>query len=84
MEISESQVRAFLDRVYPQGLKPCDACGHPHWTYDNRVYELREFSGGGLVIGGSQKIIPALALTCTNCGNTKLINALVAGLMPKG
>ena len=44
------------------------------------LMELREFHGGDFVLGGSP-IVPLAVLTCNNCGNTILINALVVGLL---
>jgi hypothetical protein len=41
--------------------------------FDN-VWELREFQGGGLVVGGSP-ILPVVALMCNVCGHTILFNA---------
>lgn len=37
-----------------------------------------------MVIGGKSGIVPLICVTCVNCGNTILINALIAGLDIKG
>jgi hypothetical protein len=34
----------------------------------------------GIVLGGP--VIPIIALSCGNCGNTIMVNALTAGVMP--
>lgn len=44
------------------------------------LMELREFHNGDFVIGGAP-IVPLAVLTCKNCGNTLLINALTTGLI---
>lgn len=46
------------------------------------MYELREFHGGSMVIGGSA-LIPIVPVTCDNCGNTVLINGIMAGVVDR-
>jgi hypothetical protein len=59
--------------------RPCAQCGVANWQVQDAVFELRQFSGGGLVVGGT--IIPVVPVTCANCGNTVLINAIRAGVV---
>lgn len=61
-------------------ISRCPACGSSSFTAMPTLMELREFRQGSLVVGGSP-IVPLAVLTCQNCGNTLLINALVTGLM---
>jgi hypothetical protein len=59
---------------------PCQLCGTPGpWTVSDNIWEVREFSSGGLKVGGP--IYPVLAVTCTTCGNTLFVNAIVAGVL---
>ena len=60
----------------------CPLCNTGNWNVSDKVYELREFHGGGLVIGGTP-IVPVVPVTCDNCGNTVLVNTIVAGLTPQ-
>jgi ribosomal protein S27AE len=60
--------------------KNCTMCGESAWNVPEEIYELREFHGGGLVVG-PVPIVPVLPVTCSNCGNTVLINAIVAGVV---
>lgn len=53
-------------------------CQAGTWSVSEKVYELREFTGGGLVIGASP-IVPVIPIACTNCGNTIFVNALIVG-----
>jgi len=62
--------------------KACPMCNSGPWNLGDGIYELREFHGGSLVIGPN-KIIPVVAVTCANCGNTQFINAVSTGLIPK-
>lgn len=42
------------------------------------LFELRQFNEGSMVIGGP--LIPVIPISCGNCGNTVMINAIAAGL----
>jgi hypothetical protein len=44
------------------------------------VWELREFGGGTLAVGGA--IFPVVPLICRNCGNTLFLNAVIANAVP--
>jgi predicted nucleic-acid-binding Zn-ribbon protein len=57
----------------------CPMCGHSSWNIPSEVYEIREFHGGGLVLGPIP-IVPVIPITCSNCGNTILVNSIVAGI----
>jgi hypothetical protein len=57
----------------------CPLCKSGNWNVSDRVYELREHHGGGIVIGGGP-VVPIVPITCDNCGNTVLVNSIVAGL----
>lgn len=62
----------------------CPMCGARSWTVSDKMFELREFNDGNLVIGGpNASIIPIVPVTCSNCGNTVMINALSTGLLKK-
>ena len=61
------------------GNRPCPMCGAKQWNVQEKSFELREFHGGGLVIGGNP-IIPVVPIICGNCGNTILVNSLLTGV----
>ena len=58
----------------------CPMCGVGSWIVSDKVFELREFNNGDLVVGGCP-IIPIVTVTCSNCGNTVLINPLALGVL---
>ncbi len=60
------------------GGRPCPQCGVGNWGVSDTVYELREFNQGNFVIGGVP-IMPVIPVTCNNCGNTILVNAMLSG-----
>lgn len=61
--------------------KPCPMCGHGNWKVQDSTYQLIEFNEGRFVLGGS--VIPIVPVTCSNCGNTVLINAIMAGTVKR-
>jgi len=60
----------------------CPLCNQGKWNVSDKVFELREYHGGGLVVGGTP-IIPVVPVTCDNCGNTVLVNAIVSEAIQK-
>lgn len=60
----------------------CPLCGEGNWNVSDRVFELREYHGGNVVIGAGP-IVPVVPVTCDNCGNTTLVNAIVSGAVDK-
>lgn len=60
----------------------CPMCGGNQWNVPEKIFELREFNDGNLMIGGPNgAVLPVIPITCRNCGNTVFINALFAGLL---
>lgn len=64
------------------GNRPCNMCGTGNWLVSDKVFELREFNNGDLIIGGGP-ITPLVTITCSECGNTILINPIVIGVLDK-
>ena len=54
-------------------------CGIGGWNVQDSTYQLLEFNQGSLVIGGP--VIPVIPIVCNNCGNTLLVNAIIAGVL---
>jgi hypothetical protein len=81
--VSEFDVnRAIAHLNMKWGLRPCPMCGISNWNVQGRVFQLMEFNEGNLVLGG--QLIPVVPIICNNCGNTVLVNAIVAGIVPPG
>jgi hypothetical protein len=53
--------------------RECPYCGSAEWTVS------RPFN---LLLESRETLSPHFSVVCTNCGNTVLINALLAGLFP--
>jgi len=62
--------------------KSCD-CGAHNWILNDKIFELREFQGGGLVIGGESSVFPVITVTCKDCGYTYFFNAILLGVIEK-
>ena len=57
--------------------KVCPICYSNNWIYDEAILTpLGVGNHAEILIGG--KIVPLIAVTCINCGNTVFINAKVA------
>lgn len=56
---------------------PCPMCGSSNWNSSDKIFELREFHDGNIVLGKG-KLLPVIPVTCINCGNTVFVNALVS------
>ena len=78
---SSEKAIAFLQRKW--GVKPCPMCGQGPWTVQDKVFQLSEYNSGNLVVGGP--LIPVIPVSCSNCGHTVLVNAIISGaVQPDG
>lgn len=78
MKLKDESIRRYLEG---RGAGSCPTCNKRTWTYDPTVYEMREFTGGGLTIGGNTALLPVLTITCGECGTMKLVNSIAAKLL---
>ncbi|KKS39629.1 MAG: hypothetical protein UV55_C0054G0004 [Candidatus Gottesmanbacteria bacterium GW2011_GWC1_43_10] len=62
----------------------CQSCGGKEWIASENIFEMREFHGGNLVIGGQSAILPVIPVTCKKCGQTIFFNALTLGILNQG
>ena len=80
MKIDTNKMIYFLQNKWGDSI--CPYCHGNNWDVPDKAFELREFNKGDLKIGGPEgAILPVVPITCTNCGNTVFINALLAGLV---
>ena len=57
----------------------CECCKQKHWVISEDITTPVIFAGG-FNLGG--QAYPHVLVTCINCGNTKLFNAVVMGILP--
>lgn len=71
----------FESVVQTKWINGCPLCGGKQWSYDEKlvVTPMNLGDDGGVVLGG--KIIPLVAVACSNCGNTVFVNAKVIGAL---
>lgn len=83
MMLSEEQgieIMDFIDETWKNGICPI-CCNNGGLSVKNRLFELREFNDGDLVVGGNQASLPVVAVTCTKCGYVRLISAIEIGIL---
>lgn len=61
--------------------RTCECCGRNTWTLAEDLVMPMTFTGGGLVLGGPT--YPQIMVICTNCGNSKTFNAILAKVIPE-
>jgi len=71
------KVVEWINQKIP-GLQ-CECCHQRQWTVSEDITTPVIFAGS-FNLGG--QAYPHVLLTCTVCGNTKLFNAVVMGLLP--
>jgi len=87
--MKEETLREMLKRLVIHleqkwGDQSCPLCENDNWNVSDSIYKLQG-SVGQNVIFGNVPIIPVVPVTCTNCGNTILVNTIVAGVTkPEG
>ena len=83
MIISEEGRQKFVEWIRSKWTTPkCPYCQKTEWEVGQYLARLAARSmelQGGTVIGGPE--YPLLVVTCKNCANTVLINALAAGII---
>jgi len=73
------QLVTWLDLRW--GAAACPFHGTTKWQVGDSLIGTTGFSPGGLRLGGPT--YPLIAVTCLTCGYTVLVNALVAGVIPR-
>ena len=70
--------QAFNERVPNPG--PCPLCGIRQWTVDPTgiVFLVLQKNLNAIQISG--KGVPCIAVACSNCGNTLLVNLMALGI----
>lgn len=76
MRVEQDRLQLYLKKIHGT---PCPLCGSNHWDLSDTVFYVSEFDPKTIRLGGN--MFPIIPLTCRNCGNTYLINALVAKLI---
>jgi rubrerythrin len=81
MKLSNKQKELLKEKLDKQTRFVCPVCGQGHIAVSDRLFELREFEGGNLIVGGGSSLIPLIVLTCQNCGHVFFLNAIALGIL---
>ena len=83
MDLTEGQREELLQRLNEVWKPPrrCPVCGENTWEINPKVFEVREFFEGGIVVGGH--VAPCVIVICKNCSNTLFFNAIQLRLVKK-
>jgi len=76
MKTNPEKLNEYLDKI---NVTSCPLCGNNNWTVSDTIFQSVEFDYRGILINGAS--YPIVPLTCSTCGNTYFINALVAKLI---
>lgn len=74
---SEKVFRHLFTKWYN---RKCPMCKAKNWGVSDSIYELKGFNQKEQS-SGATPIIPVIPVTCENCGNTILINAIAADIV---
>ena len=78
MKSEGKSLESWINQKCP-GVWICTVCGSQTWKSDDKVFELRESSGGDVVMGGP--VYPVMSLCCRRCGHILLFNAVTVGIV---
>lgn len=79
MIVDHEKLNKYVDDLHNA---TCPLCHNNEWSISDVIFYASEFNqkDGGLVLGGPTRYMPFITITCAKCGNTHVINALIAGL----
>jgi transcription elongation factor Elf1 len=69
-----------LDEIVKQPIT-CAVCNNTTWSIADSIFEIREFHGGSMVIGGKSRIVPIIIMSCSVCGQILFFNAMSLGIV---
>jgi hypothetical protein len=78
--VSEQQekINAWFEK-WGEKLNPCDICG-AKWAVPDHVIDLdARYIPGDKAMG---VVYPCIPIICPTCGNSRLVNAIIAGIVP--
>lgn len=81
--LTDEEQRTFVNHINTKwATKTCSFCNANNWEIGGWTNTFLGDGSGAMVIGGA--VLPGIALVCMNCGFMVTVNAIVAGLHPRG
>jgi len=75
--VNKEKLKEYLEtKWHPINCRQCEQAA---WVLPDKIFQLVEYQSNFLPPGSP--ILPVIPITCSNCGNTILINALVASVL---
>ena len=84
MPFSQDETQRLLLYAQSKWRRPnCQLCGHNQWAVDGPVQVPTSFRAGTFeaILGATAPSLPCAAFTCRVCGNTVLVNLIIAGVV---
>ena len=75
MKIESEKAQEWFNKNW-QGSKLCPICENKQWQLVEEFVEIRNYNPNP---DGQAGVYPSALIVCVNCGNTLIINAIVAG-----
>lgn len=76
----QEQALKWLKEKADLNSRACEICQSKEWILiEDLIMPLRFTKGGGILLGGA--CYPHVLITCNNCGNSKIFNAVKMGLL---
>jgi hypothetical protein len=61
--------------------RPCPMCGNLEWKIQGAVFQLVPWGEDHVVTVAGTANVPVVPVICTQCGNTLIVSAKIAGLV---
>jgi hypothetical protein len=87
-EAERERLKKWLDEKWDHG--PCPVCAAAEWEPQPKLGQIENlampvlFPEGGAALLSTDGRVPALLVTCQNCGYFVAVNAIVAGIRRPG
>jgi hypothetical protein len=64
--------------------KKCPFCGEKAWVFSDKIFELKEFQEGNIILGEGTSFFPVIPIICGKCTHTIFLSAVKLGLFNDG
>jgi len=75
-QLRDSVSQDFIDHLREHwSSRTCPVCSRSDWSVPDCIFEVREYNGGKLVLGGDQRMMAIVPVVCQACGHTLMFSA---------
>ena len=85
MKLTDKQ-RKIVEKEFEENWKnkKCPFCEGKEWAFSDKIFEIREFQEGSLILGGDSSILPIIVFICEKCSHAVFLSAIKLGLLNNG